>query len=93
MRRQQPVLDGFGTERRREESRGTRGMANVGCQVVWCPNGPQDYGIARFATHNDIYRLYLGVVRVRLGVVREWLISDEAPHLMQNLLTACRVKG
>ena len=20
-------------------------MANVGCQVVWCPNGPQDYGI------------------------------------------------
>ena len=34
-----------GTERRREESRGTRRMANVGCQVVWCPNGPQDYGI------------------------------------------------
>ena len=33
--------------RRREESRGTRGMANVGCQVVWCPNGPQDYGIDR----------------------------------------------
>ena len=34
-----------GTERRHEESRGTRGMANVGCQVVWCLNGPQDYGI------------------------------------------------
>ena len=25
----------------------TRGMTNVGCQVVWCPNGPQDYGIDR----------------------------------------------
>ena len=42
-----PGLDGFGTERCREESRGTRGMVNVGCQVVWCPNGPQDYGIDR----------------------------------------------
>ena len=40
-------MDGFGTEQRCEESRGTRGMANVGCQVVWCPNGPQDYGIHR----------------------------------------------
>ena len=27
----------FGTERRHEERRGTRGMANVGCQVVWYP--------------------------------------------------------
>ena len=35
------------TERHREESEGTRGMVNVGCQVVWCPNGPQDYGIDR----------------------------------------------
>ena len=40
-------LDGFGAERLLEERRGTRGMANVGCQVVWCPNGPQDYGIDR----------------------------------------------
>ena len=36
-----------GAERRREESRGTRGMANVGCQAIWCPIGPQDYGIDR----------------------------------------------
>ena len=47
MRRKHPGLDGFGTERRREKSRGTRGMANVGGQIVWCPNGPQDYGIDR----------------------------------------------
>ena len=38
---------GIGTEQRREESRGTRGKTNVGCQVVWCPNGPQNYGIDR----------------------------------------------
>ena len=31
-----PGLDGFGTERCLEESRGTRGMENVGCQVVSC---------------------------------------------------------
>ena len=39
------ITSGIGTERRHEESRGTRGMANVGCQVVWCPNGPQDNGM------------------------------------------------
>ena len=32
---------GFRTERRREES---RGMANVGCQVVWCPKVPKTTG-------------------------------------------------
>ena len=24
-----------------------RGMAKIGCHVMWCPNGPQDYGTDR----------------------------------------------
>ena len=31
----------------REKSRGKRGMAQIGCHVMWCPNGPQDYGTDR----------------------------------------------
>ena len=37
----------LGTERHREKSRGKRGMAKIGCHVMWCPNGPQDYGTDR----------------------------------------------
>ena len=36
-----------------------RGMAKVGCQVVWCPNGPQDYGIDRWIdcdTHYNVHQ-------------------------------------
>ena len=35
------------SERHREKSRGKRGMAKTGCHVMWCPNGPQDYGTDR----------------------------------------------
>ena len=35
------------SERHREKSRGKRGMAKIGCRVMWCPNGPQDYGTDR----------------------------------------------
>ena len=42
-------------------------MAKIGCHVMWCPNGPQDYGTDRQRTL-DTYKSH-GAERVNTDFV------------------------